>query len=121
MPAARRLSSDRVTIDSSPRRKLSQNADTESAPGNLPAMPTTAIALGGSDAGCEKDSLPLLTLDLLPFAGPRRAAAMRHAAEPDCEHRSRSRCCPARRGRVDGSDLPRGRSATRLATTVPPA
>ena len=54
MPAARRSSSDRVTIDSSPRRRLSQNADTESAPGNLPAMPTTAIALGGSEADCEK-------------------------------------------------------------------
>ena len=49
-PAAGRSSSDSVTIDSSPRRRLSQNADTESAPGNLPAMPTTAIALGGNES-----------------------------------------------------------------------
>src|SRR3954467_6590460 len=103
MPAARRSSSDRVTIDSSPRRRLSQNVDTESAPGNLPAMPTTAIALGG------KASLLLVTLGLLPFAALRLAAVLRpaavllHAAGLDHERRLRFRSCPAAHlGRVDG-------------------
>ena len=47
-PAAPSCSSDNVTIDSSPRCRLCQNADSELAPGNLPAMPTTAMALAGS-------------------------------------------------------------------------
>src|SRR5262245_6076667 len=94
MPAAKRSSSDRVTIDSSPRRKLSQNADSESAPGNRPAMPTIAIALGGSEDDCEKSSLLLVTLGLLPFAASRLAAALRHAAGHDHELRPRSRRWP---------------------------
>src|SRR3954452_20186720 len=97
MPAARRSSADRVTIDSSPRSRLSQNVDTESAPGNLPAIPTTAIALGG------KPSLLLVTLALLPFAEPPLVAVLRHVAGLEHERHSRHRGFPAARsGRVDG-------------------
>src|ERR1700722_2003697 len=89
MPSASRSSSDRVTIDSSPRRRLSQKADSVLAPGTLAAMPTTAIALGGS-------SLLLVTLDLLPFAEPRRVAGLRRAAwlcrEPHCRCQPFPRC-----------------------------
>lgn len=46
-PASRRSCSDRVTIDSLPRRRLLQKVDRSFAPGNLPAMPTTAMALSG--------------------------------------------------------------------------
>ena len=55
-PAAVSASSDRVAMDSSPRLRLSQNSVTESAPGNLPAIPMTAIALGGNsfDAACNR-------------------------------------------------------------------
>src|SRR6202012_957126 len=95
MPSASRSSSASVTIDSSPRTRLSQNADTVLAPGNLAALPTTAIALGGS-------SLLLVTLDLLPFASRRRAAALRHAAWLDHELRLSFRPSPLLPGRAGG-------------------
>lgn len=50
-PASRSSCSDRVTIDSLPRRRLLQNAETSLAPGNRPAMPTTAIAFSGTLTG----------------------------------------------------------------------
>ena len=46
-PASIRSSSDRSTMDSTPSRRLRQNSDNDAAPGNRPAMPTTAIAFGG--------------------------------------------------------------------------
>src|ERR1700739_1812250 len=96
MPSASRSSSDRVTIDSSPRRRLSQNADSVLAPGNLAAMPTTAIALGGS-------SLLLVTLDLLPFAERLLAAGLRRVAWPGHQPHSRSRPFVRCQGPVAGS------------------
>src|ERR1700749_860575 len=91
-------SSDNVTIDSSPHRKLFQNADTELAPGNLPAIPTIAIALDGSEF--DEGSIPIVTLVVLPSAAWRLAGALRHAAGPDREVRLRARCCPGPGGRA---------------------
>ena len=87
-------SSDNVTIDSSPRRKLFQNADTELAPGNLPAMPTIAIALDGSDS--DEDLTLVVTVVVLPSGAWRLVGALRHAAGLDREVRSCARCCPGR-------------------------
>src|SRR5581483_4680623 len=114
MPSASRSSSDSVTIDSSPRRKLSQKPDSVLAPGNLAAMPTTAIALGGS-------SLLLVTLGLLPFAALRLAAALRRAAWLDHELRWRCRPFLRRPAPVDGSDQSSARPAMHPGATEPPA
>ena len=61
-------------IDSSPRRRLSQNADTLLAPGNLPAMPTTAIALRRSRVS------PSTCSCLLSSLSPRRGSLARRSA-----------------------------------------
>src|ERR1700738_1112249 len=114
MPSASRSSSDSVTIDSSPRRRLSQKADSVLAPGNLAAMPTTAIALAGS-------SLLLVTLDLLPFAELRLVAVLRRAAWPDHELRWHSQPFPRSRGPADGSGRSSAQPTRHPATTGPPA
>src|SRR5688572_1502270 len=94
-------SSVKVTIDSSPRRRLRQNADTEPAPGNLPAMPTIAIALSGSASGSAVKSIVPVTVVVLPFAGLRLVDALRHAAVPDRGLRGRVSCGSDRPDRVD--------------------
>src|SRR5215212_8360093 len=99
-------SSDKSTIDSSPRRRLSQNVDTESAPGNLPAMPTTAIAFGGSEFVANGTSILLVTLVVLPSAAWPLVGALRHVDWLDRELRSWARCGRAPRVRVDRSDRP---------------
>src|SRR5215212_609036 len=93
--------SDKSTIDSSPRRRFSQNVDTESAPGNLPAMPTTAIALGGRVFVGIRSLFSLLTLVVLPFAAWSLVGVPRRVHALDRELRSLARWCRARRGRVD--------------------
>src|ERR1700691_457145 len=103
MPSLSKSSSDNVTIDSLPTRKLSQNADTEPAPGNLPAMPTTAIALSGTE-DADWDSMLVVTRVVLPSAATRLAGALRHVAGLDRALRRRVRCCPTLQGPVDGRD-----------------
>ena len=58
------------------------------------AMPTIAIALDGSEF--DEGSILIVTLVVLPSAAWRLAGALRHAAGPDREVRSRARCCPGR-------------------------
>src|ERR1700716_428728 len=91
-PAAVSCSSDSVTIDSSPRRRLSQNADSELAPGNLAAMPTTAIALDGS----ESDGKVWFTRVVLSSAALRHLGAQRRAGWLYRERHLRTQCCHAR-------------------------
>ena len=81
-PAAVSISSDRVVTDSSPARRLSQNFVTESAPGNRPAMPITAIAVGGNPLTVFGESLAMVNSrvpSVCPTAnGPGRGAGLAH-------------------------------------------
>jgi hypothetical protein len=83
-PAALSWSSDNVTIDSLPHLRLSQNCDSESAPGSLPAMPTIAMALGGSNSDASLDSFTRLVLS---SAASRHHGEQRRVGWHDREHR----------------------------------
>src|ERR1700760_4804559 len=76
-PAATRSASESPTMDSTPSRRLRQNVDSESAPGNRPAIPTTAIASKGGAPGDEMAEL-LFTRLVLPSAASRLLGAPRH-------------------------------------------
>ena len=86
-PAARSSSSDSVddrflaAPQVSPKRR-----HRDSAPGNLPAIPTTAIALGGSEFGVDEKSI-LLSHAL---SSPSAAVRLRWRAAARCCARSRT-------------------------------
>jgi hypothetical protein len=50
-PPARSSSSVKGRMDSTPSRRLAQNASTSAAPGNRPAMPTIATSSRSSGSG----------------------------------------------------------------------
>src|SRR5271165_1188756 len=97
-PAALSCCSDSVTMDSSPRRRLSHNADGELAPGNLPAIPTTATALAGS----ESDAWDSFTRVVLSSAAVRHLVARRRAGWLDRERCRYAECRHPGPGRVAG-------------------
>ena len=93
-------SSDSVTIDSSPRRRLSQNSAGELAPGKRAAIPITAMALGGN----ESDGVVSFTRVALSFGASMRLGAQRRAGWPSRERRQR--CCPPGLAQAGSSHWP---------------